>query len=975
MDEDETVKDRPVRPKIDYDKELGSTTDLNELHRQIHTIRVENCNSQPFVLESKLPEVITKEVIEKLMRKFNPSYKRQEISTWVTTRGTKVFAVLVMISRSNRIQDFIFNDQYHGYKVDHQRLFSKDELVKIFDDDLIAAQYFDKQWEFWAPTFSGEVTHRVMLDRIVFPFMSRKPLAKGGFGDVSRIRIHPYYHPPSFKHVEEFVKKELSLSDDTFETEAHTLAILQQLRHPNILPLVSCYTWQQKHNLISPYMRGGNLRQLLQEDRKTDCTREDLFVALAGVTSALWALHECVLDESEPILKGLHQDLNPDNILVDNNRFILADFGLSSIKNLSADSKTQFKGGGGYYKAPECADLALPYGVHDATRATDVWATACMIADLLVHFVRGGPGVEEFRKAREFGIHPIRYRGLFHKGEEVNHAVKDWLDKIAGEDGSKSMREVVLLVLSMLKIAPDARPKSSDVTVALYQITIEAFCDHLCALFVDLEPSWEVLIEKSRMRAWLKSQTTDFFLNMPGPTKAHQVFESTVDLLHRFADQLEILNHTKEILDSRALWQVRGLNTQLSSMLPRDKRSSSQFQFDTILLAEARAAGFDVNSPKLVPGLGFSRINQKAQYRWLVAQTTSGTASPGPHTFQELKPSQFSKETERPVSIAKVRTSRGGASKTLLLETVQYQDRSTGKRLKDRFLALCTLLSNPGFTDQHRTPKLSALCNNVNDLCYDLLYEIPTTNEAASTPVDPVTLHALLKEDDQVNYPSLDRRLGLALQLAEALADIHDLEWFHKDLTSSNIVFFPPVGALKASRSSNPYLYGFGHSRKASDEFTQGPLQNSKHHRYHYPGYVSVTDRMFKTFIRQYDWYSLGVVLLEIGFWRPIDIMMADDAKRGNEAFAKHLRDIELPALSFYLGRDFVDIIRFCLDSPQQDFADSDPDSQPNAVFRKMVVSPLQTLAGRLSGRHSSRKRKADDDIGATQPKAARRRH
>ena len=158
--------------------------------------------------------------------------------------------------------------------------------------------------------------------------------------------------------------------------------MLQRLKHPNILLLIGCYTHSSKHYLISPFIRGGTLKQFLDGPRPAEMCRKETFRAVAGLASAISALHDFALDDSEPSLKGHHQDLDPENILMDEFRFVLADFGLSSIKNLAANSRTPFKGRRGYCEAPESAQLTPPYQEFEVTRAADIFALACIIADL-----------------------------------------------------------------------------------------------------------------------------------------------------------------------------------------------------------------------------------------------------------------------------------------------------------------------------------------------------------------------------------------------------------------------------------------------------------------------------------------------------------------------------------------------------------------------------------------------------------------
>ena len=165
---------------------------------------------------------------------------------------------------------------------------------------------------------------------------------------------------------------------------------------------------------------------------------------IAGLASAIWALHVFVLDDTKPSRNGHHQDLRHDNVLFDGERFILADFGLSSIKSMSQSTKTPFKGRKGYCQAPECVDLGHPYQEHQITPAADIFALGCIIADLTVYLVRGQSGLKEFRDSRNFHMAPMSYF-LYHKGGKPNDAVSIIMGEISDSASSKSIHTVIHL--------------------------------------------------------------------------------------------------------------------------------------------------------------------------------------------------------------------------------------------------------------------------------------------------------------------------------------------------------------------------------------------------------------------------------------------------------------------------------------------------------------------------------------------------
>jgi hypothetical protein len=92
-------------------------------------------------------------------------------------------------------------------------------------------------------------------------------------------------------------------------------------------------------------------------------------------------------------------------------------------------------------------------------------------------------------------------------------------------------------------------------------------------------------------------------------------------------------------------------------------------------------------------------------------------------------------------------------------------------------------------------------------------------------------------------------------------------------------VVFPQIDSCPDYE--NPYLIGFSHSRRDSpNEFTEGPGQ--QHQNYQHPEYIKKPQR----YRAEFDFYSLGIVLLEIARWQLLDYFtrgntwqMLDDAK------------------------------------------------------------------------------------------------
>jgi eukaryotic-like serine/threonine-protein kinase len=95
---------------------------------------------------------------------------------------------------------------------------------------------------------------------------------------------------------------------------------VSSLQHPNIIPLYEIGTHNEKPFLVYPYVKGQSLRQYLDENEKLTVINSTEIVS--AVLDGLAHAHE----------KGIiHRDLNPSNILLDeNDKPRIMDFGIST---------------------------------------------------------------------------------------------------------------------------------------------------------------------------------------------------------------------------------------------------------------------------------------------------------------------------------------------------------------------------------------------------------------------------------------------------------------------------------------------------------------------------------------------------------------------------------------------------------------------------------------------------------------------
>jgi serine/threonine protein kinase len=706
-------------------------------------------------------------------------------------------------------------------------------------------------------------------------------------------------------------------------------------------------------------MTGGSLQRLLDGELDVRFSREELLCSIAGLASALWTLHEFGTDDTEPSHKGHHQDLRPANILVDNNRFVLADFGLSSIKPLWELTQTPFKGRVGYCQAPECADLGRPFKEYETTRATDIFALACIILDLMTWYAKGPDGVKDFREQRQFQTPPMCYF-LYHKGNSANEAVVRHLETTLKEsDGSRSVHQVVQLVTSMLEIAPKDRPNAAEVTARLFLSTIEAFSESLANLYSEFIHSPDAQVEEARFRSWKLSQDLDLYSRVSGAKPTRMMFDEAIEILRSKKDAFALIHANGYQLDSRSFLEVRKLNTRLLSLLSEERRANSRLRLSSILLARSNNA--------LRDALGNSPLAQSLETMRRVDQMENDAPFSTSSTFHNVPGSLSYSPMIGCYRIANISSAPGKSRQVLIVESIQYQDPFRARKLLPRVNALCDLLSNHsrGF----RVPSFYGLHNNPEESCYELLYDFPIDCETDVSHIRPTSLHELLSDRDRSHFPPWESRIKLAVDVAEGLTAFHDVHWFHKDLTSFNVLFFPSKNGTYAARANVPYLFGFQHSRSAIDDFTEGPLQDEKHQRYHHPLYVCTANHSFRRFRPSFDIYSLGILLLEIGFWATVDEIMRDRHIKDLAKFSETLQKDKVPELSFYVGSRYGSIVMACLQGLDHGREQTtDKFSKPthfSFLLKQEVVIPLKSLlvssqTTKTAGVRS--KRKADDE-------------
>jgi serine/threonine protein kinase len=313
------------------------------------------------------------------------------------------------------------------------------------------------------------------------------------------------------------------------------------------------------------------LKQILQSSAAygDSWSESDYLSAVSGLSSAIEHLHVYHLESMNIMLIGCHNDIKPANILVSGKRFILADFGLSTMRE-GDDSKTPFKVGNGIYKAPECEDYNNDFRPGDIGRSTDIWAFGCIILEVLAYMLTGAEGVAGFRSDRRVEIPSVITTFAFHKGMLPNPGVERWLAKL--EDmGSPFTKTLLQEVRKMLSLMPQERPKAARVSSLLnYLVAASTFCvveDGLSNVSEEFE-TLDLHIERERFRllGWvLALDKLSFSGNVSQNPSLSKRFNTLIDPLRETSEL--VTTALKEGLEASLGVLQRTCNDKIAALL------------------------------------------------------------------------------------------------------------------------------------------------------------------------------------------------------------------------------------------------------------------------------------------------------------------------------------------------------------------------------------------------------------------------
>ena len=214
----------------------------------------------------------------------------------------------------------------------------------------------------------------------------------------------------------------------------------------------------------------------------------------------------------------------------------------------------------------------------------------------------------------------------------------------------------------------------------------------------------------------------------------------------------------------------------------------------------------------------------------------------------------------------------------------------------------------------------------------------------------PVSLRQMICKGPKA---SLTDRVSLAHKISTCVLYLHAVNWLHKGLRSDSVVFF-----RDGSRLDTPYITGFEYARPDRDgETTTGGVEvNDYVMLYVHPNYQGSNAK--GTYRKTFDIYSLGIILLEIAYWKRIEHIMGVDMNEATPVQLKGIRDRLLLPDSEHLAHVRADLgnryhaaVRSCIEGPSAfgiSAAESEGEMQTGAKlqhsFTTLVVDALGSI-------------------------------
>ncbi|KAM0541576.1 hypothetical protein ACHAPJ_013178 [Fusarium lateritium] len=415
------------------------------------------------------------------------SAKQRKVIKTLGSQDQKWVAILLLAKLDAHIPHFL---NWAHTNRSTERILSDDITLEFFTTLFnklgVEGKELEKfeEWRWAIPPILRKDPHLKLEAKTKLPWLKKEKADNGSYGFVSKVQVAQGHLESEWSKTPFFALKEIDIQNDHEEkTAMNEVDVLRRRQHPNLVRLVASFTHEviepdycgKVVNILFPYMEMDMEKWLYLSETprafqslSTTQRKEKLYEMTTGLVSGLVALHKTVDGKATS-----HHDIKPKNVLVDGDRFYIADLGkaeMLSPHDLIGSGGGVNNGIGTYaYQPPEYGernirdDEARTFG-----RAFDVWATGCLIIQIATLMVHGWERecMAEFRYRRTSPM--VKTPDSFANNIRV---INDWFDRLQLTDGNKLVQQVLTVAVQMLRTDPQNRILSWEA-----ELDLREFC-------------------------------------------------------------------------------------------------------------------------------------------------------------------------------------------------------------------------------------------------------------------------------------------------------------------------------------------------------------------------------------------------------------------------------------------------------------------------------------------------------------------
>lgn len=748
---------------------------------------------------------------------------------------------------------------------------------------------------------------------------------------------------------------------DAFNREVHILSSLRYLKHPNIINLITAFEKGRTCNFLFP-LASGDLENLLGSSSGLTGfqTQDEIVASLWGLSSALEKVHEFCVKELNIEQVGCHYDIKPRNILCLEGKLVLSDFGLSRLRPVEKGSRSYFKKGEGSYLAPECEPSDNDYEPGKIGRASDVWSLGCVLAEVLAYMSGGTNGnpdeVERFYEVRKIKLGNMICHH-FHGTDKINPKVAEFLDDHISKS-PESLKSLAYIIKDMLQFEADHRIPTPLITLRLFQLsqrsTVKKLRTALDEHTDSMDFEQEIVLE--RLNIWAQVTGLDF----GPPDNLKSAWFATPHSLEEYLRLEGILGqcvteigfivarigkigkepyhtfgHLKRLLDE--LWDTQSSSVRAEMIRRLEDEILKKWQ-----KAGSRELGIDMGRDESSLELeketnGSIRLDYRRMEN-LFTMKEIASAMKEEESGQSLWIQESSLIRRKNLDDHTQTFTLQDTEKRVLVENLEYGHSWIGREseLIERVKSIASLRSQDVIKETFPVLQCIGYYNDNSNRSFGVVYSLPHLARGE----DPVNLTQIFgKTKSRIQQPSLTQKFKLASSLVSHILNFHRGDWLHKNVSSFNIICFPTAFPTIAESLSSPFFIGFNHSRH-NDERNYSSLDGPEA-EYRHPAYLqnqrSFSGQPAQRFRQEFDYYSVGMVLIELAFWKPIG-EITKNVIGSPEEMRKHLLQEEMRRVRTCMGDAYAKSVNYCLDCYSGDDRD---DEQVRNDFNDKVVTVI----------------------------------